>query len=266
MYNALAEHPEIALPEMDPVNFYDVRYHKGFDWYESVLPGDDEARLVGETSPGYMKNIHAPARIAETAPDAKIVFSVRDPIDRAFSDWWHEKSFGNVDWEFEGCLRHHPTYDMLIVPGFYDAHIERFERHLDPDQIEIFFFEDFKSDNRSYIRDVYAFLGVDDGFEPSVVGQRVNEASHGTPMINQAKSWAYHNCPEWLLDGMLRPAYRPIEALVERDSPYKRGVDPEVREQLERVYADDVRALEERTGRDLSDWIPTVRGRDPATA
>lgn len=262
MHDALGEHPAIAVPEEDPVNFFDVRYHRGFDWYREVLPDPADGVLVGDTSPGYMKSIHAPERIAEAVPDVKIVFSVRNPIDRAFSDWWHEKSFGNLNWDFEGCLHHHPAYDMLVAPGFYDAHIERFEQHFDDDQIKVVFFDDFKEDNLAYIRGIYSFLGVDDGFEPSLVGERVNEASHGPVALNRAKSWAYHNLPDGVLD-VLRTAYGPIERVVEGDSAYKRGVDPAVREQLERVYAEDVRALEARTGRDLSHWIPSVDRTEP---
>ena len=181
LQNALAEHPEIAMSADNPVSFFDLKYHRGIDWYERQLPDADGERLVGESSPGYMKNPHTPERIAQTAPEVKLLFTVRNPVDRAFSEWWHERSFGNLQWDFEGALSHHPAFDVLLRPGFYARFLQRFDTHFDEQQIHIAFFEDFTADNEAFVQEIYDFLGVDNTYTPSVVGERVNEANHLSP-------------------------------------------------------------------------------------
>jgi hypothetical protein len=259
LQNALDEHPEIAMSPDNPVNFFDVRYHRGREWYLDQLPEAQSDVLVGESSPGYMKNPHVPARLAETVPNVKLLFTVRNPIDRAFSEWWHERSFGNLEWDFEGTLDHHPAFDMLLRPGFYNCFLERFDRHFDRNQVKILFFEDFIDDNERFVADVYQFFGVDDTYTPSVVGERVNEANHLPPVLNNIKSWVHHATPDRVRGSLLRPAYRPFKRILEVDSPYKRGVPDDLRAELEEVFVDDVRALEERTDRDLDHWLSHVQ-------
>lgn len=255
LQQALADHPEIAMPADLPVNYFDLRYHRGPEWYSEQLPTRGESVLVGESSPGYMKHPFAPRRIGSDLPDVKILFTVRNPVDRAFSEWWHERSFGNITWEFDVALEHHPAFDMLLRPGFYDQFLGRFEEYVDTDQILVSVFDDFKRDNRGFVRDVYAFLGVDESYEPSVLNERVNEASHLSPRLNHLKSWVHHNTPEGLYERIVRPAYQPLKRVLERDSAYKRGVPNGVRAEMQAVFEHDVRALEERIDRDLDHWL-----------
>lgn len=259
LYASLCEHPEIQMPSIDPVNFFDVRYFKGYEWYEKLLPNSQGQNIIGETSPGYMKNQFAPKRIIEHAPNTKVIFTVRDPVDRAFSEWWHEKSFGNLNWDFESALYHHPAFDTLVSPGFYDHHLCRFYDYFDEEQISVMFFKDFKLDNEAYIQTIYSFLEVDDSFTPSTVGEQRNEASHMHPVLNQLKSKVYHSTSERLQEKILRPVYEPIKRVLERKSTYKQGVNPDIRRKFEQIYQEDIRSLESRTGRDLSHWLRLTR-------
>lgn len=258
LQNALAEHPEIAMPADSPVSFFDLHYHRGVGWYGQQLPDADSAVLVGESSPGYMKNPHVPERIAQTVPDVKLLFTIRNPVDRAFSEWWHERSFGNLSWEFEGALSHHPAFDTLLRPGFYDQFLERFDTQFDEEQLHIGFFEDFTTDNEVFIQEIYEFLGVDSTFTPTLVGERVNEANHLSPRLNRIKSWVHHNAPTGLYEQTIRPAYQSVKQFIESDSAYKQGVSDEVRAEMEAVFVDDIRALEERTNRNLDHWLTQI--------
>jgi len=258
LHRALRDHPEITMAPEKPFNFFDLNYHRGLDWYADALPDGSADTIVGESSPGYMKHPHVPERIAGAEPGMKILFTVRNPVDRAFSEWWHERSFDNLRWEFEGALEHHPAFDMLLRPGFYDCFLDRFEGQFDDAQLKILFFEDFKQDNEAFIREAYRFLGVGDGYVPSLIGERVNEANHLPPRLNRFKSWVHHNAPTGLCESILEPAYQPLKSLLESDSPYRQGVPEDLRAELEAVFVDDVRRLEERTGRDLSHWYRHV--------
>lgn len=259
LQNALAEHPEITMTADNPVCFFDLQYHRGTDWYERQLPDADTEVLVGESSPGYMKNPHVPERIAHTVPDVKLLFTVRNPVDRAFSEWWHERSFGNLYWEFEAALSHHPAFDTLLRPGFYNRFLQRFDNHFDDDQLHIAFFEDFTADNETFVQEIYDFLHVDSSYTPSIAGERVNEANHLSPRLNRLKSWVHHNAPTSVYNSIIRPVYQSIKKTTESDSLYKRGVSDDVRAQMEAVFIEDVQALEKRTDRNLDHWLDTTQ-------
>lgn len=259
LQKALAEHPEIALAGNNPVSFFDLQFHRGIDWYEQRLPDFDSGALVGESSPGYMKSPHAPERIAQTVPDVKLLFTVRNPVDRAFSEWWHERSFGNLQWEFENALSHHPAFDVLLRPGFYDRFLSRFDEQFDDDQMYVGFFEDFTADNEQFAQDVYEFLGVDSTFTPSVVNQRVNEANHLSPRFNKLKSWVHQNAPKKVYKQAIRPAYQSVKGIFESDSPYKQGIPHDLRAEMEAVFLEDVRALENRIDRNLDHWVRHIK-------
>jgi len=205
-----------------------------------------------------MKDFDAPERIARTIPDVKLLFTIRNPVDRAFSEWWHERSFGNLQWEFEQALSHHPAFDVLLRPGFYDRFLNRFDEQFADDQIHVAFFKDFTADNEQFAQDAYEFLGVDSTFTPSVVGERVNEANHLSPRLNRLKSFVHHNAPTGIYENTIRPAYQSVKGVIESDSPYKQGVADDVRAEMEAVFVEDVRALEQRTNRNLDHWVEHI--------
>jgi hypothetical protein len=92
----LVEHPHVIPPMKKEVCYFDVNFHRGINWYRMHFPLDRTARsvvgpqhgaLTGESSPYYMFHPLAPARIAATLPDVKIIMLLRNPVDRAFSHY-----------------------------------------------------------------------------------------------------------------------------------------------------------------------------------
>lgn len=259
-YNALAEHPDICMAKKDPVNFFDVEYYRGYTWYLSQFDQCDDEAVTGDESPGYIKSPHAPERIAENVPDTKIIFSLRNPIDRAFSQWWH----GYTRWHtssFRRAVSDHERFDYCVVPGFYDRHLRRWERFFSDEQMLYLFYDDFVADNDAFISEIYEFIGVDSSFSPSIVGGKVNTAMVEPPSIMKrteqvAVNTANRIVPRTIIDAVLNPIYRYYSETVKRNigsrDKYDQGMHPDVRRRLEQIYAEDVRNLEERTGRDLS--------------
>lgn len=271
IYNALAEHPDIFMPKKEPVNYFDAQYYRGEDWYRGLYSDHDGEKVLGDESPGYIKNPLSPKRIAETIPDAKITMCLRNPVERAYSQWWTAENAW-TDTAFERSLKRHSTNDAFITPGFYDLHISRWERYFDSDQIKILFFDDFKEDNKSFIQDIYRFLEVDDSFVPGVVGTKVqSNTKKGGPNKSVNTEQKIVNAgmlaPQPVKDKVLWPVYRKyiqsdfnLPSIKDPRKKYKRGdISPQVRKALEKTYYEDVKRLEDRTGRDLSHWFEHLK-------
>lgn len=258
IHECLQSHPSVAVPESDSVGYFDINYHRQWDWYEEQLASPTEDAIRGDISEGYLPSEKAPRRIAEAFPDITLLFCIRNPIRRAFSHWWHGYGKGYHEYELDNVFRSFASYQWWIQPGFYADHIERYERHFSSDQIHLLFFDDLKEDNEAFIQDVFETLGVDDEFVPPIVGETSNEATFRGPAAwMDLRNWLRRAAPTPLKRALLEPAYHTVRPLLESRSKYEAGVPPEIRSQLEAIYRDDVRRLEEKTGRDLDHWFET---------
>lgn len=255
IYQCLRAHPEILMPEEDTVNYFNINYHQSEDWYREHFAAHDDERFIGEASTGYLEYRATPERIATDIPEAKLLFCLRNPVERAYSQWWHGRSNGYTTYEFEEIFESHPRFLQWAEPGFYDYHIGRFANHFPEEQIKIVFFDDLRKDELSFIQNIYAYIGADEDFVPPQVGETVNEADFAgfSPYV-RVRDWIRKEAPDGV-ENAFKLVWDPIRGLIESRDEYEQGMDPEIRRQLEAVFVDDVRALEARTGRSLDHWF-----------
>lgn len=91
----LGQHPEIAIPDIKEIHYFDVKYHKGIEWYEKQFPCKTDAfKITGEATPYYLFHPLVPQRVALHYPEIKIIVLLRNPINRAYSQFWMIKNRG----------------------------------------------------------------------------------------------------------------------------------------------------------------------------
>ncbi len=101
LFRALMAHPQVRRPQVNKgVNYFDVNYDRGQDWYRGHFPvrGTSDDLRVFDSSGYYMFHPLAAERIARDLPDVRIVAMVRDPVERAWSAYKHERARG-YEWE-----------------------------------------------------------------------------------------------------------------------------------------------------------------------
>lgn len=114
LYKYLGSHPNIVPSLRKEVEYFSTRFPEGEDWYRSHFPTElrsATSRLIRgrrpltfEATPDYLLDPRAAARAAALVPDAKIVLMVRDPVDRAFSQYHHNRRLGHEPLTFEDAL------------------------------------------------------------------------------------------------------------------------------------------------------------------
>ena len=114
----LSQHPRLLPPSTKEVHFFDQTYGRGLDWYKAhfrrVDAADRLSRRTGascltfEATPYYIFHPAIAERIAQCLPKAKIIIMLRDPVDRAYSHYQHEKSRGYEPLSFEEALENEP--------------------------------------------------------------------------------------------------------------------------------------------------------------
>ncbi len=116
LFQWMSQHPQIVKPFAKELHFFD-KYYWGSTWYRACFPTKRAARkctpvdlpqVAGEASPSYMFHPHAAARAANLLPHAKCIAILRNPVDRAFSHYQHEKRFKREMLSFEDAIEMEP--------------------------------------------------------------------------------------------------------------------------------------------------------------
>ena len=186
--DCLAEHPEICMApgkelyffnEYDP-HFLTVKNHRydkwGFDWYKKQFNNCAARQIKGEFTPTYLYCKRAAARIKKHYPDIKIIVALRDPVDRAFSQYLHDQKIGlNKNLSFEAARKKHNSY---IEKGKYYKYLKTYFELFPKKNILILFFKDIKNNPKQTIKNIYQFLDVKNiNFQPPSLYKKSNTAS-----------------------------------------------------------------------------------------
>ncbi len=175
IYANLASHPSICMGEKELHFFSRDRYiKKGIAWYQRHFAECGSGVLCGEFSTSYLYSKEALLRIKKHAPDAKIIVVLRNPIERAFSNYYMDIMAGAIPREtsFRDALARDPGY---IERGLYFKHLAEFYLK-NKDSILVLVHEDSKKDPKKYMAMVYSFLGINPYFESEFLYTKINES------------------------------------------------------------------------------------------
>lgn len=168
LHRLLDLHPAIGMAPSKEVNFFlgadrpgasAGRWWRGLDWYARQFPGD--AEVLGESSPGYTSPDHPEVaeRIAAHVPDVRLVYLVRDPLERAVSQYLHHRRDGHERRPLATALLD-PRSQYIARSRYHERllpFLDRFRR----EQILVLDQADLASHPRATLREVFAFVGVD---------------------------------------------------------------------------------------------------------
>lgn len=95
LHGWLEQHPQLFLPACKEVHFFSLYYFRGWSWYEQHFhPGLDAGLKCGEITPYYLFHPEASERIAAMLPEVRLIVLLRDPVDRAISQYFHARRLG----------------------------------------------------------------------------------------------------------------------------------------------------------------------------
>jgi len=157
LFNALAHHPDVHLASSKGLYYFDQHFDQGRQWYLDQFAGAGEASAVGEISHSYLSSPEAAARIAEFNPRMRLLVCLREPVDRAFSDYLDLVKNGQFDGSFTTALDRFPR---LLDRGRYATHLQRYLDRFPAEQLLVSLFDDLRQDPQAYADEVFDFLGV----------------------------------------------------------------------------------------------------------
>lgn len=286
MSAALATHPRVAMSTPSAPGYFlfgdqppprcngpgDAHRHRAAVWrrdrYEELFEPDDGVTLRGESSPHYLWDRAAHLRIAALIPDARMIAVLRDPVDRAYSNWaiaWSNgyEPIGDLDeairLESERARAGWCDSWRYAGLGRYGEQLRHLYRHVPEEQVLAIRYRDLVDRPATTLERVGRFLSID-------------PADFGAVDSDEVAAWA----PPSSINSVLRRAIRTNEALRSRiPNPLSSVVEPPLhtalrrgryprpelsrsqRRHLARHFVDDLDVLEDLTGWDLDEWRGT---------
>jgi len=214
---------------------------------------------IGECSASYLFSRAAAEEIAATIKNPRIVILLRDPKERAFSQYLMDSRVGcatgtfleEVRRDFNAIRKEWGTSRLYIENGMYFAQVKRYLDVFGPAQIRVWLYEDIKQDLRGFVRGVYAFVGARQDFEPDL-RQRHNGAV--LPRFHRLNSWMFRCGLKGGWDRIIPPILlKGVKRLFYKRNSLRLGQAE--REELLPFFREDIGKLQVLIGRDLSGWL-----------
>lgn len=180
LYRYLREHPQVFMPALKEPQFFATSWDRGLAWYEGLFEAAEDEIAVGEASTEYTKYpyiLGVPSRIRMVLPGVRMIYLVRDPIERMISEYQHRR--GTLHgWEakrsIEGALLNDASYcNFSRFAMQIEQYLERFPR----DQLLVVKSEDLDQKREDTLRRIFSFLGVDQRWVPANINQSFHKSS-----------------------------------------------------------------------------------------
>ena len=241
----LREHPDVFLPQRKELRFFNFEYDKGIGHYQSFFAEHLGQRAVGEITPSYYQN-EPLKRIRQHLPDGKLFIVLRNPIDRAFSQY--QLNIAKNEISAEDSFRDACEKYDLIERGMYAKHLKRIRNVVPDEQLHVSFYDDLCDTPKQFIAEIYEFIGVDPSFEPPSLAKRYNRiVLEGTQrrLAQMKLTWAVELVKRTPLGEWIKNRHT-------RSGPQ---IDSKDAAWLREIFRDDVLELQQMCDRDLCTWL-----------
>ncbi|WP_426514203.1 sulfotransferase family protein [Dactylosporangium sp. McL0621] len=283
LHGALAPHPGLFLSAVKEPKFFlsdgppprhggpgDVQTYQEHVWrredYEALFSEARPGARRGESTPFYLHDLDSHARIAKLLPDVKIILVLRDPVDRAHSNWAHLFGAGlESEADFLRAVELEPRRKAAGWAAFwhytglgqYGSQLEHLLTHVDRARVLLLRYRDLRDRPAGTLDRVCTFLGVETGLLAEAPPENVRRFVDDTPanavirLALRTGGRIGHHFPL-----PVRKAVRtPVLGLLHRRHGSRPRVTPAQRATLLPRFADEIRKLEEVSGESYADWL-----------
>jgi hypothetical protein len=266
IFEILREHPDVFVPVSKDIMFFDKYYHLGMGWYLDQFSGISNEKAVGELTHDYFLSDGTARRIHQDLPGVKIMFCLREGVDRTFSEYLYDQTlFQYVPHDMYKQGLNFEEYASLPETenrSDYYNNMKPFFNLFPREDILVLFMDALRKEPKKFAEQIFKFLEVDTDFLPPSLHRHFNVARHAriTIFANLAYS----------IGGLLRRSGTPsIVGAVKRQTWFERllyrsydnekrkpEVSQEVIQRLRIRYHKDYDKLSHLIGKPLPDeWF-----------
>ena len=248
----LGEHPDVFMcPATGKGFFSDTEERRPVEGYAALFRDVRDEHAIGEASPGYLRSTTAAERVRQLVPHARLIVLLRDPVERAVSDY-RMQTRGDSGGRESRSVREAFTPDApFIQESLYFPQLERYYDRFPREQIRVYRAEDLFSDAAPVVADAFRLLGVDDSFVPNLaVSHNVGWEPRSKLVHTIYKNETLRRAAP-LIPGRARRLIRRTVRRHNNGAPLS-AVPDGVRREMADLYREDMERVRELTGQDLS--------------
>jgi hypothetical protein len=273
LYHILRRHPEIFMSPVKEPNYfaradaaqdrpptartpnYEIDWPSYLRLFAPARPGQE----CGEASPAYLYSAAAPGEILERLPEVKLVAILRDPVERAYSNYLHcvRKGVEPLP-SFEEALAAEPARIAsgwgpnwhYRAKGLYAEQLARYLTFFPPAHVKVLIYERFREAPAPSVREMFAFLGVDPEFSADLSTRHNVTTVARLPQLQPALSALNPHVPK------LKPFVpRAVRSLLRWALTMRPALDPATAVMLRRSYEGDILRLTREFGLEVDHWL-----------
>ncbi|WP_134766611.1 sulfotransferase [Nocardioides sp. 1609] len=290
LHAALAQHPDVFVSNPKEPKYWlcddappphwtgpgDRHSQQEWIWradrYADLFRGARDDQVRGESTPFYLWSRSAHRRIGEALPDVRLIAVVRDPVDRAYSNWMHLWSDG-LERERD-FVKAFAAQDQRVAEGYapfwryrelglYGDQLAHLHQHVDPRQVLVMRYRDIVDEPAAAVDRACRHLGIREGLVDTIPRDNARAfarpgwrtRSFG-PLVRAGAAAGQFVPPQ-----VWRSASKPVVARLSDGTARRPRLSAEQRAALVDVFTDDIHLLSRLTGEDFSDWLsPVSRG------
>ncbi len=272
LFEMLNRHPNVYMPAEKELYYFNryywhrpniknYRFDKPDSWYLSFF---DEARaenVKGEVCPAYICDDQAAAKIFSFNSNIKLIAVLRDPVERAFSQYLYYIQLGEYATKqtFEESLK---KDQQMLLRGLYAQQLKRYYSLFPRENILVALLDDLKKDSKEFLIQIERFLGLEE-YIPESVHETVNVTGVPRyPILNRVYAAGKYLTRKYSMVGLLNVLNRIgvargfefLRSKNVRPIPVKQSPDMKTVKTLKDYYRSDIEQLEDLIKRDLRAW------------
>jgi hypothetical protein len=283
LHSALARHPDLFMSRVKEPKFFltdgppptrggpgDAQTYREHVWrradYEALFNAAPAGRLRGESTPFYLHDPAAQRRIRRLLPQARLIAVLRDPVERAHSNWTHLWSAGlePIGDPVAACAAEPAriaagwaAFWRYIELGKYGEQLRRLYELFPREQILVLHYRELRHEAAASLDRICEFLGVRTGLIDTIPQENVTTHVADSPAARALRRTLRGGA----VVGRYAPApvraltRRPLLAALQRARRPRQPLTWPERERLINYFADDIELLQEITGYDYSAWL-----------
>lgn len=259
LWHYLRAHPEIYMPDLKEPDIFvkEKNWSRGWSWYQDLFnePRALHVRMVGEASTSYSKHSRfegVPQRIVGLIPDVRLIYLVRDPIERIRSMYVHMVYRGYETRPFDQVMAVLEANHYLDL-SLYFYQLRQYLAHFSDDQILVLGSEDLRDDRQLTLKQAFRFLGVTDTFTSDAFLDYRNRSAQKrrpTRVGSAVQHFPYIEEGLWHFPAGVQNLWQRLTTVPIR----KPEVNKDLQARLVERLGPDVEALRRWTGQSFASW------------
>ena len=254
----LRAHPQVFMPDLKEPRFFGYEGEgerlkfpiRTLEEYAALFDAVTDEIAIGEATPHYLVYPHAAQRIHALIPQARLIASLRDPVERSYSVYQMNLRNRGVN---EGVPFVEAIRKDRNLRETYGDMLARYFALFPPEQLKVILLEDLEKAPQATIRGLYGFLGVDPEFVPADLlkvanpgGEPRSKLLHGLLSDPRLRQFSRAFFPNALAERLRGLRSRNLE---------KQPLKPEDRRAAIGFFREDILRTQDLIGRDLSSWL-----------